>query len=60
MLALCKSHPNWIPKKPKLMLNICTKFNFGFTSAPEVVVAADIAISNRFEPLTPKGELNKL
>src|SRR3954462_9541901 len=26
MLASCSPHPNWMPRKPKLMLNICQKF----------------------------------
>lgn len=37
------------------MLNICVKFNFGFTKAFEVVVAVDADISNHLPP-TPKGE----
>src|SRR5207302_7820565 len=29
MLASCSPQPNWMPRKPKLMLNICQKFSRG-------------------------------
>src|ERR1700674_1223850 len=38
MLASCRPHPNWIPRKPKLMLKICQKLKRGFciTSPPQI------------------------
>jgi hypothetical protein len=29
----CKANPNWMPKNPKLMFQICQKDNFGFCNA---------------------------
>ena len=39
MLAIWRDQPNWIPKKPKLMFQICQKFNLGFV---EVVIGSRI------------------
>jgi len=41
------------------MLNICEKFSFGFTNAPEVDVVGDTAIGNHFNPQPLKEDLNK-
>src|ERR1051326_6166714 len=30
MLAICKPQPNWMPRKPKLMFQICQKLRCGF------------------------------
>ena len=40
MLAICNPHPNWIPKKPKLMFQISQNPRFRFSiivrSMPDV------------------------
>ena len=30
MLAICSPQPNWMPRKPKLMFQICQKLFGGF------------------------------
>ena len=32
MFAICSPQPNWIPKNPKLMFQICQKFRRGLLS----------------------------
>src|ERR1700758_2562477 len=32
MLAICRPHPNWMPKNPKLIFHICQKLRVGFTN----------------------------
>ena len=34
MLAICSAQPNWMPRKPKLMFQICQKLRCGLWSAP--------------------------
>src|SRR6266536_5454147 len=34
MLASCRPHPNWIPRNPKLIFQICQKLNRGFCIGP--------------------------
>ena len=29
MLAICRPQPNWMPRKPKLMFQICQKLRSG-------------------------------
>src|SRR5262244_3894911 len=37
MLASCRPHPNWIPRNPKLMFQICQKLRRGlFIDCPPV------------------------
>ena len=35
MLAICKPQPNWMPKNPKLMFQICQKLSRGFCMGGE-------------------------
>ena len=30
IFAICRPQPNWMPRKPKLMFQICQKLNCGF------------------------------
>src|SRR3990172_4100797 len=34
MLAIWSAQPNWMPRKPKLMFQICQKLRCGFCCAP--------------------------
>src|ERR1043166_4080917 len=33
MFAICRPQPNWMPRKPKLMFQICQKASLGFSMA---------------------------
>ena len=33
MLPICRPQPNWMPKKPKLMFQICQKLKRGFVES---------------------------
>src|SRR5262245_44210850 len=37
MLAICSAQPNWIPRKPKLMFQICQKLRCGFAPPPTLI-----------------------
>ena len=32
MLAICSAQPNWMPRKPKVMFQICQKLSGGFST----------------------------
>src|ERR671918_1666255 len=34
MLAICSAQPNWMPRKPKLMFQICQKPRCGLATPP--------------------------
>src|SRR5437870_5724529 len=38
MFAICSAQPNWMPKKPKLMFQICQKLRCGFCAEPALDV----------------------
>jgi hypothetical protein len=45
MLALCKSQPNWIPKKPTLMLMIWAIVNLGFSNIVFNVIISGLVLT---------------
>jgi hypothetical protein len=34
----CRANPNWMPKNPKLMENICQKFILGFSFSAVLII----------------------
>lgn len=42
MLPICKLQPNWIPKNPKHMFQICQKLNRGLGPVYAVDIAIDL------------------